>query len=71
MLSALSAHGNNNFIRDPDAGHVTYALHNTNEFWKTAAVLWDNTPIHITQPNVFNFTKQLKHYLQSEHFENL
>ena len=27
------AHGDNNFLRDPDAGHVTYALHNSSCGW--------------------------------------
>jgi len=38
----------------------------------TATVLWDNIPIHLKELNVFNFSKQLKHYLLSEqHCENL
>ena len=28
----------------------------------TAAVLWDNLPIHLEKLNVFKFSKQLKHY---------
>ena len=38
----------------------------------TATVLWDNIPIQLKEHNVFNFSKQLKHYLLSEqHCENL
>ena len=38
----------------------------------TAAVFWDNIPIHLKQLNVFNFSKQLKHNLLSEQLcENL
>ena len=38
----------------------------------TAAVLWDNIPVHLKELNVFNFSKQLKHYVpQEQHCENL
>ena len=37
-----------------------------------ASVLWDNIPGDLKSLNVFNFSKNLKHYLLSEqHFETL